>query len=168
MTDRQRIAEYLHAQAAKLTPTQLIDKVRNDMQQLRTALLSVPAGRFDERPDPSEWSANEVASHIVLTSESFARAIEAILDGGTPADIPIDVLSEQVEHRSGPDWWHLHLANRQRLFGRVLAADPEAHLEHTVFHPMFGRLNWRETLLFLRIHDLDHARQLEALAAGLP
>jgi len=32
---------------------------------------------------------------------------------------------------------------------------------------MFGTLNWRETLLFLRLHDLDHARQLEKNAAAL-
>ena len=32
---------------------------------------------------------------------------------------------------------------------------------------MFGPLNWRETLLFMRLHDLDHAGQLETIAAAL-
>ena len=32
---------------------------------------------------------------------------------------------------------------------------------------MFGALNWRETLLFLRLHDLDHAGQLKNIAARL-
>ena len=32
---------------------------------------------------------------------------------------------------------------------------------------MFGPLNWRETLLFLRLHDLDHAGQLRKIAAVL-
>jgi hypothetical protein len=44
----------------------------------------------------------------------------------------------------------------------VLAADPTAHLDRSIYHPIFGNLNWREALLFLRIHDLDHARQIQA------
>ena len=30
-----------------------------------------------------------------------------------------------------------------------------------------GALNWREALLFLRLHDLDHAGQLQKIAAAL-
>ena len=40
-------------------------------------------------------------------------------------------------------------------------------LGETVEHPMFGPLNWRETLLFMRLHDLDHAGQLGKIAAAL-
>jgi hypothetical protein len=36
-----------------------------------------------------------------------------------------------------------------------------------VEHPFFGPLNWRETLLFMRLHDLDHAGQLKQIAAAL-
>lgn len=32
---------------------------------------------------------------------------------------------------------------------------------------MFGPLTWRETLLFTRLHDLDHAGQLQKIAAAL-
>ena len=57
--------------------------------------------------------------------------------------------------------------DRAALFEHVRRADPNAHLERTIDHGMFGQLNWRETLLFLRIHDLDHARQLQAIASAL-
>ena len=33
---------------------------------------------------------------------------------------------------------------------------------------MFGPLTWREALLFLRLHDLDHAGQLRKIATALP
>jgi hypothetical protein len=49
----------------------------------------------------------------------------------------------------------------------VSGADPRARLDATVEHPFFGPLNWRETLLFMRIHDLDHAGQLEKIAVAL-
>ena len=42
-----------------------------------------------------------------------------------------------------------------------------ARLEATIAHPFFGALNWRETLLFMRLHDLDHAGQLTKVAGAL-
>ena len=57
--------------------------------------------------------------------------------------------------------------DRAALFERVRAAEPDSRLEGTVEHPFFGPLNWRQTLLFMRIHDLDHAGQLQAIAAAL-
>jgi len=64
-------------------------------------------------------------------------------------------------------WWALLQQDRAALFERVLAADPAARLDTTVEHPFFGPLNWRETLLFIRLHDLDHAGQLQKIAAAV-
>ena len=57
--------------------------------------------------------------------------------------------------------------SRQRLIAAVLAADPAARLDITWAHGEFGALNWREWLLFARVHTLDHARQVQAIAAAL-
>jgi len=53
------------------------------------------------------------------------------------------------------------------LFARVLRAAPDAALDRRIEHGMFGPLTWREALLFLRLHDLDHAGQLQKIAAAL-
>ena len=71
-------------------------------------------------------------------------------------------MNDNAPEKTGEQWWAEHEANRERTFTAVLAADPEANLDKTVYHPIFGDLNWRETLLFLRVHDLDHARQIQA------
>ena len=70
------------------------------------------------------------------------------------------------EH-TAEEWWSTFTAGRETLFARVLAADPAAHLERVIEHPFFGELNWREALLFLRLHDLDHAGQLQKIASAL-
>ncbi|HJU51535.1 MAG TPA: DinB family protein [Acidimicrobiia bacterium] len=163
MTDLARVSSYLHAQARKLSVPELVDKVRNDSSQLRDALVSVPPDRFSVKPAPNEWSPNEVAAHIVITSDLFGQAIIEILAGREPTSTPLDVITEGAEVRTGAEWWALHEANRERLFDSVLTADPEAHLEQSIYHPTFGNLNWREALLFLRVHDLDHARQIRAV-----
>lgn len=164
MTDLDRVLSYLQAQAAKLSVPELVDKVRNDAEQMREAMSSISPDRFNEAPMLGEWSGNQIAAHIVTTGDDFARAIEEIVAGRSPSETPIDALADDIEVLSADEWWARHAANRERLFKAVAAADPEGHLDKSISHPLFGDLNWREALLFLRVHDLDHARQFAALA----
>jgi hypothetical protein len=57
--------------------------------------------------------------------------------------------------------------SRARLIAVVLQADPQAHLDIIWGHNEFGNMNWREWFLFARVHTLDHARQMQAIAATL-
>jgi uncharacterized damage-inducible protein DinB len=167
MTDEQkRIRGYLVAQGAKLSPAEIVDKVRAAMDQLRAVADAVPAARFDERPAAEEWSANEVMGHVVTASRHFGGAIARLLDG-LPAGGVRDQLERGVPRRSAAAWWALLEADRTPLFARVREADPQGRLEGTVEHPFFGPLNWREALLFMRLHDLDHAGQLQKIAAAM-
>ena len=59
-----------------------------------------------------------------------------------------------------------HAAAMDSLYAHVREADPAGFLSVTWEHPMFGDLNWREWLLFLRIHAKDHAQQLRAMQAA--
>ena len=166
MTDEQRrIREYLQAQGAKLSPAEVIEKVRAAMADLRRAALAVPAARFDERPAPDEWSGNEVMAHVVDAGRHFGDQIVAILDGGAR----VTSARERVQRARRPagEWCAILERDREALFARVLVADPHANLDETIEHPMFGPLTWRETMLFTRLHDLDHAGQLQKIAAAL-
>jgi hypothetical protein len=69
--------------------------------------------------------------------------------------------------RTAAEWSALLARDREALFKCALGADSLAHLERSIEHGMFGPLNWRETLLFMRLHDLDHAGQLQKIAAAL-
>jgi len=167
MTDEQtRIRGYLQGQGAKLTPAQIVEKVQGAMHDLRIAADAVPPARFDERPAPEEWSANEVLAHVVDAGRHFGGAIVRILDG-LPGGEARDRLERDVPRRSLAAWWAVLERDRAALFERVRLADPDSRLDATVEHPFFGALNWRETLLFMRLHDLDHAGQLQKIATAL-
>ncbi len=58
-------------------------------------------------------------------------------------------------------------ALRKQLIAVVLQADPQAHLDIVWGHNEFGKMNWREWLLFARVHTLDHARQMQAIFSVL-
>jgi hypothetical protein len=161
-----RIRSYLTAQGAKLSPDQLIGKVEEAMAQLRAAASAVPPARFTEPPAPGEWSANEVMAHVVEAGRHFGDAIVRILDAEPPGE-PRDVAARDTAPRPLDAWWALLERDRSALFQRVRSAPPTARLEATIAHPFFGPLNWRETLLFLRLHDLDHAGQLAKVAGAL-
>jgi hypothetical protein len=167
MTDEQaRIRSYLQAQAAKQGPDEIMAKVEAAMADLAKAARAVPAARFAERPEPEEWSANEVLAHVVAADTYFGGGIVAILEGRLAAARGGGRGIENAPSRSADGWLEILGNQRARLFERVRAADPAARLDVMIEHPFFGPLNWRETLLFTRLHDLDHAGQLGKIAAA--
>jgi hypothetical protein len=162
--EERRIRGYLQAQGAKLSPADVIDKVRAAMADLRRAAAAVPAARFDERPAPEEWSGNEVMAHVVAAGRFFGDQIVAVLDARPRTDLPGE--APPVVRHTAEEWSSILERDRTALFDRVRGADPQTNLGETIEHRMFGPLTWRETLLFMRLHDLDHVGQLQKIAAA--
>jgi len=168
MTDEQkRIRGYLEAQGAKLTPGAIIEKIQEAMGRLRSAALAVPPARFAEAPAAGEWSANEVMAHVVDAGRHFGDGIVRALDGAPPGERRHADERPAAPSHTAAEWLAMLDRDREALFARALRAEPGAHLEQSISHGFFGQLNWRETLLFIRVHDLDHAGQLEKIAAAL-
>jgi uncharacterized damage-inducible protein DinB len=163
--ERVRIRGYLRAQAAKLTPAEVIDKVLTAMTDLRRAAASVPKDRFEERPAPGEWSSNEVMAHVVDASRHFGDQVVAILDGRPRVTVTRE--PSTTDRFPADEWSAILEHDRAALFDRVRRADPQQALTETIEHRMFGPLTWREVLLFMRLHDLDHVGQLQQIGAAL-
>jgi hypothetical protein len=165
--EQARIRSYLVAQGAKLTPAAIVEKVQAAMADLRAAAVAVPPARFAERPAPEEWSGNDVMAHVVAADGYFGGGIRDALAGRPPAPRPTRGEVEGAPLRTAQAWYETLARQRDALFAEVLAADPAAAADRRIEHPMFGPLSWRETLLFTRLHDLDHAGQLQKIAAAL-
>jgi uncharacterized damage-inducible protein DinB len=163
--EAQRVRGYLTSQANKLSLPELVDKVRRDTAPLWQAAAAVPAERFSQRPTPADWSAAEVLGHVLDMTERGSDAIEGIIEHGTiPPPIRDELRRERrADLRTAADYQRAWSARRERLYARVLAARGDEHLDVPITHGTFGQLNWREWLLFMRVHDLDHMRQLQAL-----
>lgn len=167
--EAQRVRGYLVSQANKLTIPQLVEKLRADSAQLRPAANAIPAERFDEKPGPDDWSGAEVFTHVLEMNEKGGAAIESIIaTGQKPAGVE-DMISGETRAglTTADDYWNAFQERRERLLETVLAANGDEHLDVTIMHPLFGPFSWREWLLFMRVHDLDHARQLANIAEAL-
>ncbi len=164
--ESRRIRAYLLAQAGKLSVPELVDKLRRDVLPLRDAAARVPVERFHERPGPDEWSAAEVFTHIIEMTEHGDAAIGAILAGGRPPARVRDAVSGAVRAglHTAEDYWRAFQGLREPFYARVLRARGDEHLDVEIVHPAFGALSWREWLLFMRVHDLDHMRQIQSIA----
>ena len=107
-------------------------------------------------------------AHVAASDAYFGGGIVSILD-----DRPLPARGEdggaaQRAARPAEEWCRALARDREALFERVRAASPDGRPDRTIEHGMFGPLTWREALLFLRLHDLDHAGQLRQIAAALP
>ncbi len=168
MTDEQRrIKSYLTAQAVKLEPAAIIAKVRDAMAELQAAAVALAPSRFTERPAPEEWSGDEVMAHVLASDAYFGGGIVSILDDRPPPSPGQRGDAPARAARPAEDWCRTLAREREALFERVRAAPPDSRPDRTIEHGMFGPLTWREALLFLRLHDLDHAGQLRQIAAAL-
>jgi len=165
--EQARIRGYLVAQGAKLSPAAIVEKVQQAMADLKAAAAAVPAARFGERPAPEEWSGNEVMAHVVAADGYFGGGIQRLLAGQPPPARPRGRGAEGAPVLTAEAWYKALAQQREALFTAVLAADPAAAPDQRIEHPMFGPLTWRETLLFTRLHDLDHTGQLQNIATAL-
>ena len=104
---------------------------------------------------------------VVDAGRHFGEGILRALDGLPPGERRHADERPAARHHTASEWLATLDHDREALFERALRADPAARLEQSISHGFFGMLNWRETLLFIRIHDLDHAGQLEKIATAL-
>ena len=106
-------------------------------------------------------------AHVVAADQYFGGSIVGIFDDQPPIARTGARGIEDAPARPAEAWYRILVEQREALFVRVLAVDSSTAPEARIEHPMFGPLSWRETLLFTRLHDLDHAGQLGKIAAAL-
>ncbi len=161
-----RVRSYLASQAIRRTPEQLIEALREAHRQFQIAVSTVPAAAFRSVPKEGEWSAADVLSHVRRIAAYEERSIRSVIERGEQPGHVADVLEHAPANAEREDLLADIEAHRERLIAVVLQADPQAHLDIVWGHSEFGPMNWREWLLFARVHTLDHARQTQAIAAG--
>jgi len=162
-----RVRSYLASQAMRRTPEQLIEALREAHQQFLAATASVPEAAFRVTPKEGEWSAADVLAHVRTIAAIDERSICGVIERGEqPANVD-DVLEHAPTNATREQLLADIEALRERLIAVVIRADPQAHLGIVWGHNEFGNMNWREWLLFARVHTLDHARQMQAIAAVL-
>ena len=121
------------------------------------------------RPDADEWSISQVLSHLVASSATVSEIVDSLSRGVAPTPGRIDPPKEEASLDINELRERLTL-DSLRWSALVERLPPAPSTTLTAPHPSFGELHARAWLLFQRIHDMDHAGQVEKnkVAEGYP
>ena len=162
-----RVRSYLASQAMKRTPEQLVTALHDAHRQFLAATAAISDEHFRTLPQEGEWAAADVLTHVCRIAALEEQSIRTMIEQGKqPAPIADSIVQAPVEATREALLAELD-QSREQLFALVLQADSEAHLDTTWAYSDFGPMNWREWLLLARLHELDHVRQMQAIATAL-
>lgn len=159
--DAMRIRENLRVQAAERSIDAIIQQVEEGISEFTAAACAISAADLEAVPEGESWTPLACITHATGSNIQHAQQILYVaLSGELPApsaaDLPPGREALLARHREAID----------SLYAHVRDAPPDAFLDVRWNHQFFGDLNWREWLLFLRLHARDHARQLTAMRGG--
>ena len=151
------ILSYIRRKAAEWTPAEMAQRVAAAVAELEAAARAVPEDLLDTRQEGQEWSPLECLRHVAEVNHGTATRVRGVVsEGRIPEEIPaVPATLEAILTR------HAEVVAGALDAVRVGKADPDAAILWP--HPFLGDLNWREWFLTLRVHSLDHSRQLAAL-----
>ena len=158
-----RVRGYLASQAMRRTPEQIVEALREADRQFLAVIETVSDATFRTVPKEGEWSVADVLAHVHRITALDEWAICGVIEHGKqPANVN-DVLEQAPTTMTREQMLADIKAHRERLIAVVLQADPQVHLDISWGHNEFGNMNWREWLLFARVHTLDHVHQMQAI-----
>ncbi len=166
MQDLSEVAEqargYCRHQASKG-----IDSLASLMERTKADWERCLEGMNEEQASfapGDEWSAREVVTHFLETTDGVNGEIENLTAGEVPASTEeVDLArAGETPDCSTTDKMRQGLAevfNEIARLTRALKGNP--HLERQFPHPAFGQLNMLEWIAFQRIHGMDHIGQVD-------
>ena len=159
--ERLRIRGYLQSQSEKPIDY-LISKVEEGIVELAAAANAIDPAKRTIIPPGETWSPTDCLKHATSSDIHCATQILTVAHTGELPPGREDKMPDSFEAMLGR-----HREAMDSLYEHVRAADPGGFLQVKWKHPFFGDLNWREWLLFLRIHAKDHSGQLQAMRAAM-
>lgn len=176
--EQARALTYLRRKGTEATAESLRGRLRPTCLGIETLFAAVAASERDRSPAAGQWSPHEILDHLVLSHRPAADQLRSLLAGETPGGVAIPAgLISRAEERRGWSELLAELADVHRnLEGLAAEATdelsllPRAVVEMVVKVPAedgtsqpvhwFEELDWKAFLLAIRVHILEHHRQL--------
>jgi hypothetical protein len=145
------------------------------IQSAHDRLTSLLDGMSQEqasfKPSADDWSVLQLMQHVVSAKTGVARACERLAKG--------EVIPSQAGEGDGQDGMMrgeplTSIADARAAVGKAHQellsfldnSLPQANLDVRFHHFLFGDLNCAEWSAFQRVHDGDHANQIEQIKAA--
>lgn len=167
--ETDRVRQYLRTQGERYPFRELWVRVVKARLQLLDSLDGLNDEQAAFKIDENEWSILEVLKHVLTSSGNVAKLVDALANGQSRPSDDIEPPREATDLtiREMRDL----LLKDSVAWGALTDRLPEPpSFDIEASHAFFGDLHSRAWYLFQRVHDLDHAQQIEKnkQAAGYP
>ena len=164
--ERVRVSSYLLGQGRERNWRELWPRVVGARLELLDAFVDVSETQGNFRASPEDWTIREVAYHVLTGSQSVAATIERLVAGDDAGEVQWADPVRQQPVVSLADLHQQLLADSVIFSSMAGRFSDDVSLEPTSPHMSFGPLHCRAWFLFQRIHDRDHANQVQAVKAA--
>jgi hypothetical protein len=155
-----QVGRWIRSEAASRTVDGIYEFALEQVNTLIHVSESFASDQFSAKRTGDDWTVMDAFRHVVEWNCQVGEDVLYVsLTGERPANPPPTLPADRET-----------LIAKQResiesVYAHVSAADPVAFPDVVWEHPFFGLMNWREWLLFIGVHCIDHRRQIERLAA---
>ena len=137
-------------------------------RRLASAIAGVPRRRLMRPPAPGKWSAGEILAHLSEIELLWGYRVRTMLEREDPEIVGMDQEAWAriggYDRRDPRASLELYAALRSAHVALLASLPPKA-LARTGRHSQFGRLTIERIVRLLAGHDVNHARQVEAIVA---
>jgi hypothetical protein len=144
-----------------------LEVVENTAWRLSAVATKLVPASLEWRPAPGKWNAREILCHLADTEIAFSFRLRQVLAQDHHVIQPFDQERWAGMYGSLGVRAALNVFSSLREWNLALigAAPPDA-MGKPVTHPEQGELTFRGLIETMAGHDLNHLRQLDAIAAG--
>jgi hypothetical protein len=159
---REQVLSYARHQAAK-SPADLAELMERTSADCARCLEGMTDRQAEFKYD-REWSVKEVLGHLIGAMALVNADIAGVAQGKEPrpayGEGPTSGYERGLEDLRGAlarEW--------SRTIRLVRSLSDDVAGKAMPPHPMFGPLNLKEWIAFLRLHAMDHIQQMETIKA---
>lgn len=143
--------------------------LRNSPAALARRVAGVTRRRLTARPAPGKWSIGEILAHLSEIELLWGYRVRTLLERHEPEIVGMDqevwARVGRYERRDPRESLALYTALRRSNVA-LLSALPPKSLARRGRHSQFGGLSIADIARLLAGHDVNHARQIDAILAG--
>jgi len=158
----------------------LISELEESTNRLVEQLLHFTDNNFNMRPAEDQWSAGEIAEHIVLLESNVNKALAQTTDSDRPADQKIEAMKKGMNNLErkyiAPEYIRpkphpkkrdalIEGFKEQRLILQTIIRTKDLEQKTIFKHPVIGEMTGLEWVYFNMFHTKRHGTQLERLSA---
>lgn len=142
-----------------------LETIATTAKQLSTLMETIGPQRAEQAPAPNKWSAREILCHLADCESVFAFRLRQTLAEDHHVIQPFDQEKWARNYGSYTVAQALALFSAAREWNLTLlrSLSPEA-MEKQVTHPERGTMTLRTIVETMGGHDINHLRQIEAIA----